>query len=558
MLSNFARKVVARRLLTRRSSELISRMAAASQANKIALTDSHTKEQFTYQQLLNASENMAVELSERIPKDCAAIGGFNKSSSSMVISMLAAWRLKKMFVPLPSAHTATELNYFTSDSKLGAIVCSSRSEVNPDFLASLTVPLIETNSVNNLRNTPSKRYSIDSNYTATEDWDSLVIYTSGTTGKPKGVVHSSQGINSMIESLVTAWKLNADDAILHFLPLYHIHGLVNKLLCTLWVGGQVDFLESGKAEVIWKRLADEQLSRKQSLTLFMAVPTVYAKMLECSTTIPKEQLQAALQTIKNLRLMVCGSAPLAESINHKWKDLTGHSLLERYGMTEIGMALTNPYEGGERRVGTVGKPFPLVECKLVDENGFFISEHDKPGELWVKGPSVFKRYLNLPEVTKNSFGERGWFKTGDIAEFSVDGYYKILGRNCSDIIKSAGYVVSALEIELELLEHPQVAEAVVFGLKDDILGEKIVAVLRLFKDCEHNAKPEEDLLDVEKETQSMHLCDKETLKSHLQSFLSHRLARYKQPREFIVVDTIPLNHLGKVNKKTIARELKIA
>jgi malonyl-CoA/methylmalonyl-CoA synthetase len=220
--------------------------------------------------------------------------------------------------------------------------------------------------------------------------------------------------------------------------------------------------------------------------------------------------------------MVCGSAALPVTVLEKWKHISGHILLERYGMTEIGMALSNPLHG-ERKPGYVGKPLPFVAVKIVDETGSEIQENNLPGELYVKGETVFKRYWNRPEETAKSFDE-SWFKTGDIAEYDDLGYYKILGRNSSDIIKSGGYKISALEIENVILEHADVRECAVVALPSEEWGETIAAAIV--------GKASGD---------------------ELKLWLKDKLAPYKIPRQFNMITELPRNAMGKVLKGEVKK-----
>ena len=221
-----------------------------------------------------------------------------------------------------------------------------------------------------------------------------------------------------------------------------------------------------------------------------------------------------------MRLMMSGSAALAPEIHKKWKELTGQDLLERYGMTEIGMALSNPLHG-EKRAGSVGQPLPNVEMCLMEE-GKMISEENKPGEIMIKGPQVFLEYWNRTSESKDSFFE-GWFKTGDIAELS-NGYYKILGRESVDIIKTGGYKISALEIEDTLLKHPSVKECSVIGIEDPKWGEIVAAAIT-------------------SSTETTSLKD-------IQSWSKNYLSAYKIPRKLIFLEELPKNAMGKVVKKT--------
>jgi malonyl-CoA/methylmalonyl-CoA synthetase len=231
-----------------------------------------------------------------------------------------------------------------------------------------------------------------------------------------------------------------------------------------------------------------------------------------------------LEGCRRLRLMVSGSAALPVSVLERWREISGHTLLERYGMTEIGMALSNPLEG-ERRPGHVGVPLPGAEVRLVDEAGAPVAE-GVPGEIEVRGPSVFREYWRRPEVTRDSFRD-GWFRTGDMAVVE-NGYYRILGRSSVDILKTGGYKVSALEIEEVLLTHPAIAECAVVGKEDEEWGERVCAAVVL--------RPDTTLS-----------------RDEIRAWTAERLAPYKLPREIRAVEALPRNAMGKVTKADVKK-----
>jgi malonyl-CoA/methylmalonyl-CoA synthetase len=264
----------------------------------------------------------------------------------------------------------------------------------------------------------------------------------------------------------------------------------------------------------------------KAYTVFMAVPTIYVKLIRALEAASPEQRERWAAGFGALRLMVSGSAALPASVHERWTELTGQKLLERYGMTEIWMGLSNPLHG-ERRPGAVGQPLPRVEGRLTSEMGEVIAGEGQPGEIQVRGPAVFREYWNLPEVTRDAFVE-GWFRTGDVAVVE-DGYYRILGRLSVDIIKSGGHKLSALEIEDTLLQHPAIRECAVVGLPDDTWGE-VVAVAAVAGEGEK--------LDL----------------ANLQAWARERLAKEKLPRRLLVVPELPRNAMGKVQKPAV-REL---
>jgi malonyl-CoA/methylmalonyl-CoA synthetase len=353
--------------------------------------------------------------------------------------------------------------------------------------------------------------------TVAADHRALILYTSGTTSRPKGVVHTHRSIAAQISSLVEAWGWTTDDRILLVLPLHHIHGTVNVLLCALWVGATCEILPRFDADDVW------DLFKNRGLTLFMAVPTIYVRLIsawEKASTRERDEMSQACAT---LRLMVSGSAALPVSVFEKWQAITGHTMLERYGMTEIGMALSNPLDG-VRRPGYVGVPLPGVEARLVDESGREIVEDGQPGEIQVRGPNVFREYWGKPECTRVSFRD-SWFCTGDVAVINK-GSYRILGRNSVDIIKTGGYKVSALEIEEAMRTHPSIAECAVVGVADPEWGERVCAAVILEAGASLTLK-------------------------ELRAWAKARLAAYKVPTRLLCVDELPRNVMGKVTKPEV-------
>jgi len=253
----------------------------------------------------------------------------------------------------------------------------------------------------------------------------------------------------------------------------------------------------------------------------MAVPTIYHKMIqEYDTMTPAEQARLK-EACMQLRLMVSGSAALPVSVMERFEEVSGHRLLERYGMTEIGMALSNPYHG-DRVAGTVGYPLPGVQCRVDADEG-------AEGELCIKGPSVFSEYWKLPEATAKEFDEEGWFKTGDVVACDSTGRYSIKGRASVDILKTGGYKVSALDIEQQLLEHPDVASVAVFGVDDDEWGQRVAAVMVM--------KPGAEALTLDA----------------LRTWGKGTMAGYRIPSIMKVLPEMPVNAMGKVNKKDLTK-----
>ncbi|WP_367870532.1 acyl-CoA synthetase [Luteolibacter sp. Populi] len=458
----------------------------------------------SYADLLEASGRIAAALlGGRGDLEEARVAFMVPAGFEYVAIQWGIWRAGGIAVPLSSQATAPELEHALGDSAAAMIVATSdlaerfASHGRPVLLAEETLTC-----------EPSGLPEIGSARRA------MILYTSGTTSKPKGVVSTHAMLQAQVEALVEAWEWKADDGIPLFLPLHHIHGIVNVLCCALWSGAMVDVFPRFDVEAVLPRVA------AGDYTLFMAVPTIYAKLaglLEAEGS----EYAATLKGFADMRLMVSGSAALPASLHRKWADLTGQSLLERYGMTETGMILSNPLRG-ERRSGSVGQPLPGVEVRLRNEDGETIESEGEPGEVQVRGPAVFREYWNSPGVTGESF-EDGWFRTGDMA-LREGGYYRILGRLSVDIIKSGGYKLSALEIEAALLDHPSIRECAVVGLEDETWGETVAVAAVL----------EEDLRIED-----------------LQLWGKDRLSPYKLPRRLLRVDSLPRNAMGKVSKREV-------
>ena len=419
------------------------------------------------------------------------------------------WRAGGIAVPLGMMHPLPELEYVVEDTGAMAIVADAGllDKVRP-LAESHDLPLFTSREL--ISHEPVKLPVLE------PDRHAMILYTSGTTSKPKGVVTSHAMIQAQITSLVEAWGWTADDRILHVLPLHHIHGIINVLSCALWSGACCEFLPKFDAAAVWERLASGQLS------LFMAVPTIYARLITAWEKATESEQQYYSAGCQQLRLMVSGSAALPVSTLERWRSISGQTLLERYGMTEIGMGLSNPLEG-ERVPGHVGKPLPGVKIRRVNDQGEPVAD-DVPCEIQVRGPSVFEHYWNRPEVTEQAFMD-GWFRTGDVTVVE-DGVYRILGRSSVDIIKTGGEKVSALEIEEVLRTHPAIAQCAVVGVEDDEWGERVAACLVV---------KEELTLD------------------ELRDWAKQLLAVYKVPSLLLLVDELPSNAMGKVQKPAIKK-----
>lgn len=428
-----------------------------------------------------------------------------------VVTQWAVWRAGGLGVPLATSHPEAELAYVLDDAEPEAVV------VHPSLLdrvsgiaAKRRVPVLQTPALI----APGPSASLPD---VEGQRPALMLYTSGTTGRPKGVVISHGNLNAQVAALSEAWGWSKNDHILLHLPLHHVHGIVNVLLSALSNGALCEILPRFRAVDVWERLS------RGEATLYMAVPTVYRRLIDAWDAADPDTRAAWSAGARACRLMVSGSAALPVPTLERWEEITGQKLLERYGMTEIGMGLSNPLHG-DRRAGFVGRPLPTVEARLVEDDGT-PSEVGEPGTIEVRGPSVFDAYWRRPEESAEAFTDDGWFRTGDQAVIE-DGYWRILGRNSTDILKTGGEKISALEIEEVLRAHGGVGDCAVVGVADPAWGERVCAAVVLKAGAVTD--PEE-----------------------LRHFAKERLAPYKVPKTVIFVDDLPRNAMGKVTKADV-------
>ena len=467
---------------------------------------------FSYQDLLRSSARSAEGLLQG-SKDLKEkrVAFLLPSGFSYVVVQWGIWRAGGIAVPLCTSHPPPEWEYVIRDTQTRLVVADN------SFMG-LIRPITRKCGVTLLSDTSFGQGSSTFRLPPVHpERRAMILYTSGTTSRPKGVVSTHRNLQAQIETLVEAWEWQPEDHILHVLPLHHVHGIINVLSCALWSGAVCEILPGFDAGKVWERFV------RSPLTLFMAVPTVYSKLIAAWEAAPPDQRKIWSEACAKMRLMVSGSAALPVHVLEKWQRISGHRLLERYGMTEIGMALSNPLKG-KRRAGNVGTPLPGVEVRLVDEQGEPV-ESGVAGEIQVRGPGVFGEYWRRPEETRAAFTQ-GWFRTGDVAMVE-QGCYRILGRRSVDIIKTGGYKVSALEIEEVLCTHPDIAECSVVGLPDPEWGECVAAAL--VPRSGRSPSPED-----------------------LRRWAKARLAAYKAPRRFLQMSSLPRNLLGKVNKRELA------
>jgi malonyl-CoA/methylmalonyl-CoA synthetase len=475
----------------------------------------HSEEEgdFTYQQLLEASGSVASSLKAGIQDlQEARVAYLAPAGFQHVAIQWGIWRAGGVAVPLCPQHSASELSYVLRDAEVSVLVVHPEYEAKADTLARPRNGLVRLSSTALLAGQPGRLPNLDPARRA------LILFTSGTTNRPKGVVLTHANIQVQVESLIKAWEWTAEDAILHVLPLHHVHGIINVLTCALWAGARCDMHRGFDAERVWKRFEEG------GLTLFMAVPTIYSKLITHWKAAPEARRTHMSRACQGIRLMVSGSAALPVPILEEWQRISGHVLLERYGMTEIGMALSNPLRG-KRVPGCVGQPLPSVEVRLVDDDSR-PAPPGTPGEIEARGPGVFLEYWRKPEETIAAFRD-GWFRTGDVAVLE-DGRYRILGRKSLDIIKTGGYKVSALEVEDVLLRHPDVRECAVVGIPEAEWGEIVSAALVVSPGSKVTAE-------------------------EIKAWSLRYLAGYKSPRRILKLDSLPRNAMGKVQKTEVTK-----
>jgi malonyl-CoA/methylmalonyl-CoA synthetase len=461
---------------------------------------------------------------------------FLENSPAFVIAYLGTHLAGGIVVLVNTQYRQVELSHIMDDARVRLCVTSAAGaqELYPLAPPSLMTLVI----VGSLANLPSSGAPIESipftDFIAREDNEQIsakdsvsfpmpsrdasavIAYTSGTTGRAKGAHLLHRNLVSNITAVTTAWHWTGDDRLLLMLPLFHTHGLIVGMHGTLFTG----------ASVVLKRKFDavdclNALRNDTRITLFFGVPTMYSRLLA------EAERQGVPQHA--LRLFVSGSAPLSAQLFDRFAQTFGQLILERYGMTETSMNLTNPYEG-ERRAGTVGGPFPGQEARVVDVATRQLLPPGEIGEIEVRGPHVFVGYWNRPDATAEAFSADGWFKTGDLGWRSDDGYYTITGR-VRELIISGGYNIYPREVEDVLETHEDIAEVAVVGVPDPDMGEQVVAVV-------------------------VPKADRTPDPASIIAFCRAQLASYKKPRQVIFVSSLPRNALGKVQKHLLTTQVQ--
>ncbi|KAG7109661.1 Malonate--CoA ligase ACSF3 like protein [Verticillium longisporum] len=547
---------------------------ASHDPHSTAVIHSLSGRRFQYGELLGDVRRARDELQAAAGKlalDGERIAFLVENSYDYVVTLLAALAARSIAVPLSPAFPAAELQYILNQSEASLLVSSSKfsakaRHVLATELASKPAQLELQKHMGGAAHEAVQLEGSDPSDAG------MMLYTSGTTNRPKGVLLPQSVLTAQSKSLIEAWEYTPQDHLLHVLPLHHIHGTINALLTPLFAGSTIEFLFPFNPDAVWNRLAAPFTNAstspaKEKVTFFTVVPTVYSRLLSSHKSLPEALVEPTREAVspQNMRLAISGSAALPTPVKEAWRRLSrGNVLLERYGMTEVGMALSCGLAPIDRVDASVGWPLPSVEARLVDtDTGAVIPEGDRvdaegrerAGEIQLRGPTIFKEYWRNPTATAKEFvadpdGRGPWFKTGDVAvRRAVEGagagaadqpwakgdMYFIQGRQSADIIKTGGEKVSALEVERELLTLDVVAEAAVVAIPSGKWGQKVGAVVIL----DREALPE----------------GKTWSPMDMRRALRGRLANYKIPQVLKVVDHIPRNAMGKINKKELVKEV---
>jgi malonyl-CoA/methylmalonyl-CoA synthetase len=442
----------------------------------------------------NALRAAGVQVGDRVAVQIA------KSPEALAI-YAATVSIGAVFLPLNPAYTPPEVGYFLNDATPRVFICDpAKADALGAVASQTTLKTLDAKGGGSFgadmaeaakQFVPQARLGADL---------AAILYTSGTTGRSKGAMLTQDNLLSNAQTLADLWRFTPQDVLLHALPIFHTHGLFVASNDSLLKGGQMIFLSGFDVETVLRLLPQA--------SALMGVPTFYTRLLEDA------RFDRALTA--HMRLFVSGSAPLLADTHRQFHARTGHRILERYGMTETNMNTSNPYDG-ERRAGTVGFPLPGVELRIMADGAEV--PQGGVGGIEVRGPNVFAGYWQMPEKTREELRPDGWFITGDLGQVDADGYVQIVGR-AKDLVISGGFNIYPIEVEMALDDHPDVLESAVIGLPHPDFGEAVFAVL---------VPQKGQSLDVE----------------------ADRLARFKQPKAAVVVDELPRNTMGKVQKAAL-------
>src|ERR1700719_294107 len=468
-------------------------------------------QRISYGDLVSRAGQMANVLVSRGVRPGDRVAAQTEKSVPALVLYLAAVRAGAVYLPLNTAYTLNELEYFITDAEPALVVCDPSRAEGIGAIAAKVGARIETLGADGRGSLTDAAAKADAAFTTVARADddlAAILYTSGTTGRSKGAMLTHDNLASNSFSLVDYWHFTDKDVLIHALPIYHTHGLFVASNVTLFARASMIFLPKFDPDLIIRLMA--------RATVLMGVPTFYTRLLQ-SPALTRE-------ATSHMRLFISGSAPLLADTHREWAARTGHAVLERYGMTETNMNTSNPYDG-ERVAGAVGHPLPGVSVRVTDPETGKVLAPETIGMIEVKGPNVFKGYWRMPEKTRSEFRDDGFFVTGDLGKIDNKGYVHIVGRG-KDLVISGGFNVYPKEIESEIDAMPGVIESAVIGVPHSDFGEGVTAVVVCNKGAEVN--------------------ETSVLKA-----LDGRLAKFKMPKRVFVVDELPRNAMGKVQKNIL-------
>lgn len=478
--------------------------------------ETHDGLYYSWNDIDRATAKMANLLHNLNLPDNARIAAQVDKSPEALILYLATIRAGYVYLPLNIAYRAAEVAYFINDAEPSVVVCSPQNFGWISQIAFMSGAKHVFTLGDDRNGSLLVRAALQSNSFKTVDRHphdlAAILYTSGTTGRSKGAMLSHENLSSNAQVLKKFWHWSKDDVLLHALPLFHVHGLFVACHGALLNGSKMIFLPKFDAGQVMRHLPRS--------TVFMGVPTYYVRLLS--------EPEFGREMCDNMRLFVSGSAPLLLDTFNEFTRRTGHTILERYGMSETTMLASNPYDG-ERIGGTVGIPLPGVSVRVAKPDGTPCGTNEIGG-IEVKGRNVFRGYWRMPEKTAEEFTKDGYFKTGDVGKFDEKGYLSIVGRS-KDLIISGGYNIYPKEIESFIDEMPGVAESAVVGVPDPDFGERVMAVV------------------VPKAGQR--LSETEVI-----VYLKSRIANFKVPKRVVLVEELPRNTMGKVQKNVLREHFK--
>ena len=483
--------------------------------NRLAI-ETHDGGRITYGDLIARTGQVANVLIARGVKPGDRVAAQTEKSVAGLVLYLATVRAGAVYLPLNTAYTLNELDYFITDAEPSVVVCDPSKAKGIGAIAAKVGAKVEglgADGKGSLTEAADKAASEFATLVRNNDDLAAILYTSGTTGRSKGAMLTHDNLASNSLTLVDYWRFTDKDVLIHALPIYHTHGLFVASNVALFARASMIFLPRFDPEAIIKLMA--------RATVLMGVPTFYTRLLQ-NPALNKD-------TTSHMRLFISGSAPLLAETHREWEARTGHAVLERYGMTETNMNTSNPYDG-ERVAGAVGHPLPGVSVRVTEPETGKVLSPEEIGMIEVRGPNVFKGYWRMPEKTRSEFRDDGFFITGDLGKIDAKGYVHILGRG-KDLVISGGFNVYPKEIESEIDAMPGVIESAVIGVPHADFGEGVTAVVV----CNKGAG----------------VTEASVLKA-----LDGRLAKFKMPKRVFVVEELPRNTMGKVQKNVLRDSYK--